>query len=199
MTRILISSGRGPAECRMAVRRAIDLMKGEAEVAGIGVDVVSVGDSDGHGPASAIAVITGPDADAFAATWTGTALWSAKSPIRPTHKRRNWYVGVFRLPETSTPSKVIESDVKWETMRASGPGGQHVNTTDSAVRARHLPTGIVVVARENRSQHRNRVAALERIAAVIAGRADLERMATDRMAWDSHEKLERGNPVRVLR
>jgi peptide chain release factor len=56
-----------------------------------------------------------------------------------------------------------------------------------------------VVAREHRSQHRNRAAALERIAAVIVGRAELERMATDRLAWASHEKLERGNPVRVLR
>lgn len=63
--------------------------------------------------------------------------------------------------------EINAADIELEFFRASGPGGQHRNTTDSAVRIRHLPTGIVVQASESRSQHRNRETALLRLAAEL--------------------------------
>ncbi|HXE95861.1 MAG TPA: peptide chain release factor-like protein [Dongiaceae bacterium] len=63
--------------------------------------------------------------------------------------------------------EIKESDISIDFFRASGPGGQHRNTTDSGVRIRHLPTGIVVQATESRSQHRNREVALERLSAAL--------------------------------
>lgn len=63
--------------------------------------------------------------------------------------------------------EIKESDISFEFYRASGPGGQHRNTTDSAVRIRHLPTGIVAQASESRSQLRNREVALQRLAAIL--------------------------------
>lgn len=63
--------------------------------------------------------------------------------------------------------EIKESDISFEFYRASGPGGQHRNTTDSAVRIRHIPTGIVAQASESRSQHRNREVALQRLAAIL--------------------------------
>ena len=67
-------------------------------------------------------------------------------------------------------SAVRETDIKVEFYRSSGPGGQHKNVTDSAVRIRHLPTGIVVSASENRSQLRNREIAMERLAEALRKR-----------------------------
>lgn len=75
--------------------------------------------------------------------------------------------------------EIRESDITVEFYRASGPGGQHRNTTDSAVRIRHLPTGIVVQASENRSQVRNREVAMERLKEALQRR---ERKAKKRIA-----------------
>ena len=86
-----------------------------------------------------------------------------------------------------------------ETLRASGPGGQHVNRTESAVRVTHLPTGLSAMAQEERSQHLNRRLALARLAALFAERADKQVRAAEDQRWRQHTQLERGNAVRVYR
>lgn len=76
--------------------------------------------------------------------------------------------------------EINEADIRVEFYRGSGPGGQHRNTTDSAVRIRHLPTGIVVHAAENRSQLRNREVAMERLRLALEkrNRVEKKRLAT---------------------
>ena len=198
MIRLLLSSGRGPAECRMALARALDQIENEARRAGLGFDCVPGDAPDRHGPASAIVRIDGDSAEAFAASWIGSAQWIARRPLRPNHKRKNWFIGVFRLEALAPPIALDERDVEFETLRAGGPGGQHQNTTDSAVRATHCLTGLSVVARGDRSQHRNRIVAMERLAAILAERAELARMQADKNAWTAHGKLQRGGAVRKL-
>jgi peptide chain release factor len=198
MIAVQITSGQGPAECQWVVSRVRKAMAAGAEEAGLRLhDVESIpGEAEGC-LRSCSFLVEGELAATFTSAWQGTIRWIGDSPFRRGHRRRNWFVGVatFTLPERVEWS---EDEVRVEAMRSSGPGGQHVNTTASAVRATHLPTGVSVVARDERSQHRNRALALARLAATLAGRADAGEADLRHGRWKLHAALERGNARRVF-
>lgn len=197
MIRLLLTAGRGPAECRIALAKTLVVMETEAERLGLSLDAAPGVDPDRHGPASAVVIVTGEGANAFAARWTGSVLWVAKSPVRPHHKRKNWFIGVLALsPKPQAAPEVVASQVRFEAFRAGGAGGQHQNKTESAVRAVHIPTGLAVVVRDERSQHRNKAAALDRLAALLEARGELDRAADQEAVQAQHDRLERGRPVR---
>jgi peptide chain release factor len=197
MIRLLVTSGRGPTECRIALAKMLPVMEREAEAAGLGFDVAAAQGPDNHGPGSAMLAIHGEGATVFAQSWMGAVLWIANSPVRPQHKRKNWYVGVFELPPgEGAPVSLAPADIRFEAFRAGGPGGQHQNKTESAIRAIHLPTGLAVVARSHRSQHRNKAEAVERLGQVLRYERELAAMAAQADAHVSHDRLERGRPVR---
>jgi peptide chain release factor len=197
MIRLLLTSGRGPAECRIALVKAIAKLTIEATSLGLDVDCLNGPDADGHGPASAVVVIHGDAAAAFAQPWIGSIQWVAQSPLRPLHKRKNWFIGVVELPALPEAAKALTAqDVRLEAFRAGGPGGQHQNKTESAVRATHIASGLSVVARDERSQHRNKALALERLAALIRLRGELEAITARNDAHAAHDRLERGRPVK---
>ena len=98
MIRLLFTSGRGPAECRIALAHALATLTDEAAVLGLDTDCLNGPNPDGHGPASAIVVVHGDAAAAFARRWIGSIQWVAQSPLRPHHKRKNWFIGVVELP-----------------------------------------------------------------------------------------------------
>ena len=83
-------------------------------------------------------------------------------------------------------------------MRSGGPGGQHQNKTASAVRAVHKPTRLAVVAREGRSQHRNKAIALKRLGALLRLNDELAALADDQQVQSGHSRLERGRPIRTF-
>jgi hypothetical protein len=122
MIRLLFTSGRGPAECRIAVRKAVATLAAEAAVLGLETDCLEGPNADGHGPASAIVVVHGDAAAAFARPWIGAIQWVAQSPLRPHHKRKNWFIGVFELPALpDAPKALAVQDVRFDAFRAGGP------------------------------------------------------------------------------
>jgi len=191
----LITSGNGPTECCMAVAHVLRTMQIEADAVGLSLDVNET--PSAHGIKSAVIVVNGASAQHFIRNWVGTIQWVAKSKLRPNHKRQNWFVGVVQLDTTRRAIVELRTqDVDIESFRAGGPGGQHQNTTDSAIRAVHRPTGIAVVAREMRSQHRNKALALERLKQVFDAQTVADQQASKTAQNQHHSQLERGNPVR---
>lgn len=189
-----LSAGQGPEECRWAV---VQLARAFAkEAAALGLACTPVEAVDGL-PASLLLRVEGEGADAFAQARTGSVLWTGTSPFRPHHKRRNWFVGVSRVPPLAEIAGFREADVDYQAMRASGPGGQHVNKTDSAVRATHRPTGLVAVAQEQRSQHANRKLAQLKLALMIAERNAQGAQQARQDSWSRNQSLERGNAVQI--
>lgn len=118
-------------------------------------------------------------------------LWICPSPLRPGARRKNWFVSVGLVePPCGSAAGFSERDLRWESFRASGAGGQYVNTTDSAVRLRHLPSGIVIESRGARSQHRNRAVALAKLALALSERDAAGRRAADQRVWTRNTAIE---------
>lgn len=198
--RLLVSSGDGPAECSRAVSQIIELMKREAAQSNVSLDVAMAEANGKSDPASAIICITGTNSDDLARRWIGTVLWICKSPFRPNHKRQNWFAGVFLLPTLSVSDfKLDKAALRFETFRAGGPGGQHQNTTNSAVRVTHIPSGTIALSRDERSQHRNKQTALRRLVDKMLLNNSQALAASNSEMAALHKRLERGNPVRCFK
>ncbi len=192
-----ITSGRGPAECCRVVYQVVQCIKKEAEKYNLEVEVLKI--IEGTYPRtfkSALLVLNGEKTNLFCKTWEGTIQWIGQSPFRKHHKRKNWFISVKSLtpPDTFAFS---EQDIVFHTMKASGPGGQHVNKSDTAVRVTHSPSKLSAVAQEERSQYLNRKLALARLFALLEQKKNRSKEKFQQNQWDVHNKLERGNPVRI--
>lgn len=127
----------------------------------------------------------------------GTHLWRAPSPFRPKHKRKNWYFSLQCHNDRDT-IQIDHTRIVYQTMRSPGKGGQHVNTTCSGVRALYPPLGLEAVSYDERSQHRNKTVAKERLLHKVQMIA-VERAQSDTTRrWKEGKSLERGNPIKVF-
>lgn len=203
MILLQLTANTGPEECCLAVRKALAQLLRECDGAQVSAELLEQVPSEVPGNfRSVLLALEGAQALALASRWSGSVLWSCPSPYRPGHKRKNWFIGV-EVFETDAPGATTEpiddKDLRFETLRASGPGGQHVNKTDSAVRATHVPTGLSVRVQTERSQHANKRLARALLAHKLAERADAAASAARNLRWRLHHGVERGNATRAFR
>ena len=194
-----ITSGRGPTECCRVVALVLEKILTQVKQMGLAAEVIERESGEINRTLfSAVISIEGEKADEIVKEWEGTIQWIAQSPYRIYHKRKNWFIGVksFFPPDMQT---VNEKEISYQTLRASGPGGQHVNKTESAVRATHIPSGLSVTASDQRSQMQNKKLATERLLIKLSAWNIEQTMQKAQENWNNHNNLQRGNPVKMIR
>jgi peptide chain release factor len=189
-----ISASTGPEECCLAVKKALAQLLIEAHQAQIKIDLIEQVDSEKPGNLrSVLLALDGPQAQALGQRWQGSVQWVCKSLYRPQHRRKNWFIGVQIFSNQTTTTPLNLQDVAFETLRSSGPGGQHVNKTESAVRATHLPSGLSVKVQTQRSQHANKRLSLELLGHKLAHLEQESQTQARAQRRLQHHQLERGN------
>lgn len=194
---LLVTSGRGPAECELVVAQWSTRLLEQARGAGLTATVTDVTRGEHpEGARSATLRVSGAGAVEWAAAAVGPVCWQSVSPLRPAHRRKNWFIEVSTATDdTEQEITVNPEDVRFEPVRASGPGGQHRNKVSTGVRATHRPTGTVVLAVRERSQRANQQAALSQLTARLRQAADQAARDGRHQTWRRHEGVTRGTPA----
>jgi len=179
-TFIEIHAGAGGTESQDWAEMLFRMYGRWAERRGFKVETVEYQAGDQAGIKSATLLVKGENAYGYAKTESGVHRLVRISPYDSSARRHTSFSSVWVYPviDDDIDIEIDPSDLKIDTYRASGAGGQHVNTTDSAVRITHQPTGIVVASQNDRSQHKNRATAMGMLKARLFEREMAEREAT---------------------
>ncbi|WP_144405967.1 peptide chain release factor 2 [Kangiella geojedonensis] len=164
-----IQAGSGGTEAQDWASMLLRMYLRWAESRGFKVEVTEESDGDVAGIKSATIKVDGEYAYGWLRTETGVHRLVRKSPFDSGNRRHTSFASVFVYPEVDDDIdiEVNPADLRVDTYRASGAGGQHVNKTDSAIRLTHIPTGIVVQCQNDRSQHKNRAEAMKMMKAKL--------------------------------
>ena len=162
------------------------------------IELLDRNDNDEAGINNATIAIRGPMAYGYLKGESGMHRLVRISPFNSEGKRQTSFAAVDVAPEISDSVniEIDEKDVKTDTFRASGAGGQHVNKTDSAIRLTHLPSGIVVQCQSERSQHKNRAQAWKMLRARLARLEDEKREAEEAAKYQQKARVGFGPQIR---
>lgn len=219
-----VNAGAGGTEAQDWAQMLLRMYQRWAERRGYKVVMTEESEGEQAGIKSATLQVTGPNAYGWLKTETGVHRLVRISPFDAAARRQTSFASVYVYPviDDRIEIEVNPADLKTDTFRASGAGGQHVNKTESGVRFTHIPTGIVAASTQDRSQHRNRAIAMEMLKArlyelelrkreavsdaVEAGKTDIGWghqirsyvLQPYQMVKDLRTGIEKGNPAAVL-
>ncbi len=178
-TYIEVNAGAGGTESQDWAQMLQRMYQRWAERHGMKVELIDYHAGEQAGIKSATMMLKGENAYGWAKTESGVHRLVRISPYDSSARRHTSFASVWVYPEIddNIEVQINESELRIDTYRASGAGGQHINTTDSAVRITHLPTGIVVQCQNQRSQHKNKAEAYNQLRARLYERELQEREA----------------------
>jgi peptide chain release factor 2 len=170
---LTIHPGAGGLESQDWAEMLVRMYTRWAERRGYTVTVLDMQPAEEAGIKSATLEVSGDDAYGYLKAEKGVHRLVRISPFDAQSRRHTSFASVFVYPQVDDEIEIEidESDLRIDTFRASGAGGQHVNKTDSAIRITHLPTGIVASCQQERSQHKNRATAMKMLKAGLYERA----------------------------
>ena len=193
-----INSGSGGTEAQDWAEMLLRMYLRWCDRRGFKTTIVELSAGEVAGIKSATVHVEGEYAFGWLRTETGVHRLVRKSPFDSGNRRHTSFASVFISPEISDDIQIDinPADIRTDTYRASGAGGQHVNKTDSAIRLTHLPTGIVVQCQSDRSQHKNRSSAMKQLKAKLYEMEEQKKRAELQALEEGKSAISWGSQIR---